>query len=220
VHRLAAGLRVAPGTTAASADQLLGHALCERVDAMPGAAHVPRLDVLLAHLVVHAVVQHPDSGAYFFRLLADLQDVAAQVTAVDELVGRAATWVSWLVPEDEMQGLVKITRALAGGEPLHQVIRGGGSATTDLRHFVAVVVHRGYRTRQGLAALLAGERTDDLSRRRPRLPRLWWPRREVLGRDGRPVSWPVFLRWWGTRPLHMAAGLVRALRGVAARVRP
>jgi hypothetical protein len=219
VHRLAAGLQVAPGTTAASADQLLDRGLCERLDAMPGAACVPRLDVLLAHLVVHAVVQHPDSGAYFFRLLADVQDVLAGAAALQELLGRAAAWVSWLVPEDEMLGLVRIVEALGRGDDLGVIAGAEGSAATDLRHFVAVVVHRGYRIRQGVNAVLVGERTDDLSRRRCRLPRLWWPRREVLGPDGRPLPWPVFLRWWMTRPLRMAGGLLQALMGEVSRVR-
>jgi hypothetical protein len=209
VHRAAAGLRMRPGATGATADELIEAGLCIGLDTLSSRALAPRGDLLAAHLIVHAVAHHPHANAYFFRLLADLQTLLEAPGLGRAAIEAGVRWIDWIIHPAEVTGLIELAEELARGGSPARLMEGGGEGAALLHHFVAVTVEPGYRARLGLDAAMTRHNPLDLGGEHHRRPRLWWPRHEVLGSDGQPMPWHRYIAWSLARPFRFGARLLR-----------
>lgn len=209
VHDRLPGLAITAGDRFALAEDLLAHGLVEPVASLPAGAWVTHLAVTAVHMIAHALVHHPESEKFFFRLLGDLQAVLGRVG--EERLIADSRLISWLVEEEEVRSLVDLVGLFAMGEAVAGLIRAGDPAAGMLGHFSALLIDPRYRRRVARSRLVWRDDPSDLSRRR-RWPRPWWPRAETLGPDGRPLSWPSYLAWSLARPLRFATRILRAGR--------
>jgi hypothetical protein len=115
IHRVLLGVRLAGRRSAAAADLATGGWL-EAVADRPGVA-TPKPAVLLAHALVHGLVQHGNAprGYPLTRLFADALDLGLADSDGEEMLATAAPWIAAEVSALERRAAFELCRALAAG---------------------------------------------------------------------------------------------------------
>ncbi len=201
IHTRVLGVRVR-GARSADLDTLRDERLLDPLEDAR-AAWVPSADVLVAHAIVHGLVQHGAApGSYpAFRMLADLADL-------DPEVGRRR-WTGWLTRDvsiPEIDALLSLRGALLEGD-----LPASGPARDILHHLVAGVLDDRYAaslrfggafralTDRGPFASLTYQAWHAVFPTGAELERIYGPPRGALAR----------LRWRVGRPLDVARRLAR-----------
>lgn len=216
IHRSLKGLR-AGGRRWLTAEDLLPGSRSFEIVGLPGGCLVPALSFVVAHLMVHAIVQHgAHPGSYpGLRLIADLADVSQFDSRPldarrDEVVARACGPLR----RQEVISALRLTQALTTGTPALADVAGDPDLGWWLRHVVAVLDDHDYREYLRLPGIVWDE-VD--SPRGLRWTRKVWSsltlsRREMEQRYGpldNPVKRALFRAW---RPFDLVLRVIRYLR--------
>jgi Uncharacterised nucleotidyltransferase len=113
VHRFVWGLQLAPNRASATFEDFIAN---DAVVPLPDGSLAPRDDLLIAHALVHAMVQHRTTPAAYtaFRVLADLIDLKAWKTPSSQVQAAVATHLT----EAEINCAFSLARALEVGDAL------------------------------------------------------------------------------------------------------
>ena len=147
VHTTLPGVEVGRGGDAGFA-RLEGASLVEKVGSLPGSCFVPSHELLVAHCLVHGLVQHGSAPLAYpgMRMLADLIDLGLAGPRGEELAGRAHALVERQLLRGEVASAVTLCRALVAGEGASLLCPGAEDGPARLlRHVLAGPVDERYR---------------------------------------------------------------------------
>lgn len=146
IHRLLLGVRLDGGAGSATAPTLAAAGLLLPARDLPGPCFVPAPEVLVAHALVHGLVQHGFAPHAYpaLRLLSDWLDLLAAEEggvagrASAELVARAGSLVAGEVSQAEVAAMAGLCRRLATCDltVLTEPVEESGEAAL-LHHFLA-----------------------------------------------------------------------------------
>lgn len=214
LHRHLPGVRLVDRRSAtADALQAAGLVLPPAPDGRFAAIRLPAREVLIAHALVHALVQHGFATTYpGWRLIGDLIDLRAFGESIPDAPWR--TWVARDLSAREIDAALALARRAATGEPLN--LNDDSDEAVLARHFVASALDVEYGR-----ALRSRQLEDPLSER-PRpvariqsLLRAFVPPIDRSEGSAAPTALRRAARWIA-RPFVLAA---KAARSVAARTR-
>ena len=153
IHRCVPGVRVSGGGTDATLGDLRRAGLLEPMKGRTRAA-LPARDLLIAHLVVHGLVQHGFAPTKYapLRLLGDLCDLGVTPDDAD----RVQTLLGDAVSGAEVGAVVRLTCRLAAGDRGVFDARDGGAESVLLRHLVAGIADAGYQESLRLSGVFRG----------------------------------------------------------------
>jgi hypothetical protein len=114
IHRLVLGVRLPGSRQSLNHDTLLAAGLTQPIPGLPEAVRAPSGAVLLAHALVHGLVQHGNApGSYpLFRVLADVADLGPS----PENLAEASAYLRELDAED-LAAVGDLVRRLGSGLP-------------------------------------------------------------------------------------------------------
>jgi len=209
IHLVLRGVYWPGSSEALSATRLLSEGLCVPDPGGRAGVLVPCDDVLVAHAIVHALVQHGyEVGSYpVLRILSDLQDIGWGRSRLGAFMRRGYRWISGDVAEEEVRGLFELVWSLQGGGCPARIAQEDSPAGRMLRHLVGVLSDRSYQkavrllrvvspvpARKGAAQVLRVFRRN-----------LWITAEQAAAAGGRPPGGPRLLLMRVTRPLALLA---------------
>ncbi len=216
LHRDLPGVRASALGGRVDADALLEGGHCRPVPGIPG-CWLPAEELVLAHLIVHGLVQHGYGASYpLTRLIADLQDLGCAGHDRPEAFAGTADLVGECVGRDELSALVALARGLHMGEDPATVAAEDSGRGLMLRHALAVVEDDGYRASLRLQAIAPplGGGPSGARFLAALLRSLWLTPTQMDVVYGKPQSRWGYLKLRLSRPGHL---LVRACRIIRAR---
>lgn len=138
VHTVIPGVRF-KGTSSATLQEVLEGDAGHQLDKQPGEVFVPRVWLLMAHLLVHGIAQHglkPESYPAT-RMLADLQDVVPERGRWDLAMPEVMPWIERDVTEEEVTACRDLANDLSMGVDPAGLITSDSREGKYLRHVIA-----------------------------------------------------------------------------------
>jgi len=209
IHLAIPGVCVGRGRAWADADALLQGGLCSPARDMPAGCFVPVRDVLLGHLLVHAIEQHglaPQSYP-LLRAIGDLIDLEFTVGSLPAFMAGPYEWVRQDVSEAEVRAVAELCDRLSAGD---ETLWAEGGPKDDagrvLAHVIAGTFDHGYQESLRVQAMWHGLRHGSagasargfgrtLFLTRQQIEIIYGKPRSELGYLGRRLARPFDLAW-------------------------
>lgn len=202
IHKIIPGVRLEGGSSA-TAGELIERKVVQPAPKLKGSCYLPDDEVMLAHLLVHGIVQHGMAPhAYpMSRMLADVQDLGAG----DDAWEAACRWIERDASREEVEAVAALVRRLGVGEDPAAVVAGDHDEGAFLRHVLAGVLDEGYAQSMKFRSLTAKPRDVTRARAlaktirgallptRAQIDILYGPPRSELGYWGRRLWRPFDL---------------------------
>lgn len=115
--------------------------------------YLPRVDLVLGHLIAHALVAHAYAPAAYpvLRVLSDSVDV--RLGDDESLATDAAQWIARDVPRDEVVTLRELTQHCTNGR-VAELLESESRAALLLRHLLASAIDEKYRRKLRIRRVL------------------------------------------------------------------
>ena len=215
VHRLILGVRPPGARRSFGHDSLVAAGLTQPIPGLPESVRAPSRAILLAHALVHGLVQHGHApGSYpLFRVLADVADLGPS----PESLSAAGVYLREVDAED-LAAVGHLVRVLGSGLPSTLYgspysVEGRPDPLLLLRHLVAGVTDPDYAL--GLKATGVLGHISDLPPLPAALRSAWRAlvlnRKQIDGIYGAPKSPLGYVGRQVARPFDLAFRLVRSL---------
>jgi len=149
IHTKLLGIRLNAGRSSATFQELADRGLCVYDDLAGDGDSTWRLDadVLVAHLIVHALIhhQHDPDGYVSLRLLGDLADLNWSEERWSEFRDRAALWLGRDIDADGLEAVGRLVLSLGDGVPIQDILDQDREEALILRHLVASQIDPVYK---------------------------------------------------------------------------
>ena len=136
--------------------------LCRELAGDLSGTYVPRKEVLVAHLLVHALGQHTFWPAAYpqIQLIADLQDLGIGDEISSTFLDEILQWTESGVAKREVPAVFQLVERLSRGDRLSEIVEGEDEMAGMARHIVAGASDSGYRQAlkaEGSLRVVAGQ---------------------------------------------------------------
>ena len=213
IHTAIPGLCLGRGRAWADADALLRRGLTAPAQGMPTGCFVPSREVLLAHLLVHALDQHGLAPFSYplLRAVGDLLDLRFASGELAAFLAGPFEWIRLAVSEAEVRAFAELGDRLAAGD---ETLAADGAAADDagrlLAHIVAGTFDGSYQQALKFQAMSHRRHHGSPAGRLRELGHtLLLTRQQIDIIYGRPRTGLGYLGWRLVRPFDLVRRLAR-----------